>query len=237
MKNIKKVLYKAFCIFDLWYYMISQNATKERANKIYERWADYQMSALYLFLGAVVTGLTLGIYLHFAFIFLILLFGLQLPLVMITIHYERDRYWTYRRQDMDERHKREREESERRWKETMRDFEESLRRQREEAQRRRDAEWDNIRHEFRAGSGNQRQGGFNGRHQAPPRPKAPSPVGIEGDLAVLGLPSYCRDMKTVKQAYRNLMKKYHPDVNKAPNAEAKFIEVKKAYDALEAKLK
>lgn len=36
----------------------------------------------------------------------------------------------------------------------------------------------------------------------------------------------------VKKAYRKLARQYHPDVNKAPDAEAKFKEVKEAYDVL-----
>ncbi|MDV2683072.1 molecular chaperone DnaJ [Alkalihalophilus lindianensis] len=36
----------------------------------------------------------------------------------------------------------------------------------------------------------------------------------------------------VKKAYRKLARKYHPDVNKAPDAEDKFKEVKAAYDTL-----
>lgn len=36
----------------------------------------------------------------------------------------------------------------------------------------------------------------------------------------------------IKKAYRSLAKKYHPDVNKAPDAEAKFKEVQEAYDVL-----
>lgn len=36
----------------------------------------------------------------------------------------------------------------------------------------------------------------------------------------------------VKKAYRKLARKYHPDVNKEPDAEAKFKEVKEAYDTL-----
>ncbi|MCC3372774.1 molecular chaperone DnaJ [Cohnella sp. REN36] len=36
----------------------------------------------------------------------------------------------------------------------------------------------------------------------------------------------------VKKAYRNLARKYHPDVNKEPDAEEKFKEVKEAYDVL-----
>ncbi len=37
----------------------------------------------------------------------------------------------------------------------------------------------------------------------------------------------------IKKAYRRLARKYHPDVNKAPDAEEKFKEVKEAYEVLE----
>lgn len=36
----------------------------------------------------------------------------------------------------------------------------------------------------------------------------------------------------IKRAYRNLAKKYHPDVNKSPDAEAKFKEIQEAYEVL-----
>lgn len=36
----------------------------------------------------------------------------------------------------------------------------------------------------------------------------------------------------IKKAYRKLARQYHPDVNKAADAEAKFKEVKEAYDVL-----
>ena len=40
------------------------------------------------------------------------------------------------------------------------------------------------------------------------------------------------DEKTIKKAYRKLAKQYHPDVNKAPDAEAKFKEINEAYEVL-----
>ncbi|MCF6092863.1 molecular chaperone DnaJ [Microaerobacter geothermalis] len=36
----------------------------------------------------------------------------------------------------------------------------------------------------------------------------------------------------IKKAYRKLARQYHPDVNKAPDAEEKFKEIKEAYDVL-----
>lgn len=36
----------------------------------------------------------------------------------------------------------------------------------------------------------------------------------------------------IKNAYRRLAKKYHPDVSKEPNAEARFIEITAAYEYL-----
>jgi molecular chaperone DnaJ len=48
---------------------------------------------------------------------------------------------------------------------------------------------------------------------------------------VLGVPRDA-DEATIKRAYRNLAKQYHPDVNKSPDAEAKFKEVSEAYEVL-----
>lgn len=36
----------------------------------------------------------------------------------------------------------------------------------------------------------------------------------------------------IKHAYRKLSKKWHPDINKAPNAEEKFKEINEAYETL-----
>jgi curved DNA-binding protein len=36
----------------------------------------------------------------------------------------------------------------------------------------------------------------------------------------------------IKTAYRRLARKYHPDVSKEPNAEARFKELQEAYEVL-----
>ena len=43
-----------------------------------------------------------------------------------------------------------------------------------------------------------------------------------------------RDAKEgdIKQAYRRLVRKYHPDVSREPDAEKKFKEVGEAYEVL-----
>ena len=48
---------------------------------------------------------------------------------------------------------------------------------------------------------------------------------------VLGLGKNASD-EEIKKAYRKLARQYHPDVNKASDAETKFKEVKEAYDVL-----
>ncbi|HLV49511.1 MAG TPA: molecular chaperone DnaJ [Erysipelothrix sp.] len=48
---------------------------------------------------------------------------------------------------------------------------------------------------------------------------------------VLGISKSASDAD-IKKAYRKLAKKYHPDVNKEDDAEAKFKEVQEAYDVL-----
>ena len=48
---------------------------------------------------------------------------------------------------------------------------------------------------------------------------------------VLGVPRTATDDE-IKKAYRKLAKQYHPDVNKASDAEAKFKEVQNAYDTI-----
>ncbi|MBQ4251705.1 MAG: DnaJ domain-containing protein, partial [Erysipelotrichaceae bacterium] len=48
---------------------------------------------------------------------------------------------------------------------------------------------------------------------------------------VLGLSKGASDDE-IKKAYRTLAKKYHPDLNKAPDAAEKFKEVQEAYEVL-----
>lgn len=48
---------------------------------------------------------------------------------------------------------------------------------------------------------------------------------------VLGVSKNATDAE-LKKAYRQLSKKYHPDINKEPDAEAKFKEISEAYEVL-----
>ncbi len=48
---------------------------------------------------------------------------------------------------------------------------------------------------------------------------------------ILGL-SKNASIDEIKKSYRSLAKKYHPDINKSPDAEAKFKEVNEAYEVL-----
>jgi len=48
---------------------------------------------------------------------------------------------------------------------------------------------------------------------------------------VLGIPKEA-STDDIKKAYRELAKKYHPDVNKSPEAEEKFKEISEAYAVL-----
>lgn len=52
----------------------------------------------------------------------------------------------------------------------------------------------------------------------------------------LGLPKTANDDE-IKKAYRKLALRYHPDKNKAANAEEKFKEVAEAYEVLSDKNK
>ncbi|CAI5457752.1 unnamed protein product [Closterium sp. Yama58-4] len=48
---------------------------------------------------------------------------------------------------------------------------------------------------------------------------------------VLGVPRGA-SQKEIKSAFRRLALKYHPDVNKAPDAQARFVRIKQAYQTL-----
>lgn len=53
---------------------------------------------------------------------------------------------------------------------------------------------------------------------------------------VLGIPKNATE-QDIKKAFRQLAMKYHPDKNKAPDAEAKFKEINEAYEVLSDKEK
>lgn len=49
---------------------------------------------------------------------------------------------------------------------------------------------------------------------------------------LLGLNKNSFDTTTLKKAYRDLVKEYHPDRNKSPDAHSKFVEITHAYETL-----
>src|SRR3954471_12454042 len=56
-------------------------------------------------------------------------------------------------------------------------------------------------------------------------------VGSRDYYEVLGVPRDA-DEETIRRAYRQLARQYHPDVNKDPGAEERFQEVSEAYEVL-----
>jgi molecular chaperone DnaJ len=48
---------------------------------------------------------------------------------------------------------------------------------------------------------------------------------------ILGVPRGC-SQEEIKRAFRRLARQYHPDVNKSPDAEARFKEINEAYEVL-----
>jgi hypothetical protein len=51
------------------------------------------------------------------------------------------------------------------------------------------------------------------------------------DFHILGLPVGASSAD-IKKAYKSLVRKYHPDINKAPDAHEKFIQIQQAYERL-----
>ena len=54
---------------------------------------------------------------------------------------------------------------------------------------------------------------------------------MQDPYRILGVAHKASD-EEIKKAYRRLVKKYHPDVNKNPGAEEKFKEIQNAYDTI-----
>lgn len=79
-----------------------------------------------------------------------------------------------------------------------------------------------------------RTGKIRARKSAPAASSSPEPaarVNIPDLYAVLGVAADCT-MPEVQRAYRDLARKYHPDVNKTEEAAAKIIELNRAYEIL-----
>jgi curved DNA-binding protein len=57
------------------------------------------------------------------------------------------------------------------------------------------------------------------------------PVGFQDYYETLGVPRDASD-EDIRRTYRNLARRYHPDVNKEPGAEDRFKEISEAYEVL-----
>src|SRR3990167_11342323 len=60
-----------------------------------------------------------------------------------------------------------------------------------------------------------------------------APMDFKDYYKILGVEPTADD-KTIKAAYRKLARKYHPDVSKEKDAEAKFKDASEAYEALKS---
>jgi hypothetical protein len=73
--------------------------------------------------------------------------------------------------------------------------------------------------------------GADGRFKGGPRVSPPPSFEGKDYYAVLGVPSDA-DLATIKAAYRRAALRFHPDHNKAPDAEDRFKEAAEAYQVL-----
>lgn len=111
-----------------------------------------------------------------------------------------------------------------------------------ERQRQQKEEWDRIFEEFFRSQGfqgytyRQNTGGYSGQYQQQHKQDVFNPAAsfvrqYKESCDTLGLP-YTTDEYQVKLAYRKLAKKYHPDINKSPDATKKFQAINSAYEFL-----
>lgn len=110
--------------------------------------------------------------------------------------------------------------------------EEARRRQRQKAQ---EEQWRKFFEEnFRNANGNYTGGGSYGGYQGNRggyNPFSNFKQEYQQACDVLGVP-YSADYPTIKSAYRQLAKKYHPDLSKEKNAEEMFKKINNAFDLL-----
>lgn len=117
------------------------------------------------------------------------------------------------------------------------EFEEELRREEErrrQRQRAQEEQWRKIFEEafggYQGGRGGY-QGGYQQGQQGGYNPFSNFKKQYEDACDVLGV-SYNSDYQTIKSKYRQLAKKYHPDLSKESNADEMFKKINNAFDFL-----
>lgn len=116
------------------------------------------------------------------------------------------------------------------------EFEEELRKEEErrrQRQRAQEEQWRKIFEEAFGGyqGGRGYQGGYQQGQQGGYNPFSNFKKQYEDACDVLGVP-YSSDYQSIKSKYRQLAKKYHPDLSKETNADEMFKKINNAFDFL-----
>lgn len=215
VNRIKELSYKLIANVHMWYIFIFSKQDVERAKHIYARWAEMQMSALYIFVVSVPVVMTISIIFENPLLpFLILVFGGNLALTLIILSREKVFYWEWKRRKDEEE---------------LKAREAARQKQREQEREQLKSSAERMRSFFEAKQRvNQQQ---NTTKQYDQEYKE-----ISYHLGNLELPANCRNVVLIKRTYRNLMKKYHPDINKDVHSAEIMKLVVGSYKFLEKKL-
>jgi len=212
INKLKDISYKLIANLHMWYILLFLKQGEKRLKLIYAKWYDMQMSSLYMFVTSIIVTLTITIILEKSWLPLAtLLFGGNLILTKIVIRQELSHFWEWKEKKDEEELR-------------IREAAKQKRREQEELERKR-AYVERMRQFYEQQQRAQQQS---------------QSVQLNNEfiyhLSNLGLTSDCRDMSLIKKAYRNLMKKHHPDINKSMDSAEITKTIVASYKFLEKKV-